>query len=167
LIALLPEQRAGVYVLANLDHAELRHALMYRVLDLYEGNAPRDWSSELHTLYGTLAQHERDAKQKRASQRVAGTHPSLPLERYAGMYSDSTYGNVVVTTGGDALHFGFAGGTARPLEHWDYDTFRARPDTPVDGDLFITFAPDGAGHVSALRVFGVTFTRAANDSLGS
>ena len=167
LIALLPEQRAGVYVLANLDHAELRHALMYRVLDLYEGNAPRDWSSELHTLYSTLDHEEREAERKRASQRVAGTHPSLPLERYAGTYVDSTYGTVVVTAGGDALHFSFAGGAAKPLEHWDYDTFRERPDTPVDRDRFVTFAPDGAGQVRALRVFGVTFTRAASDSPGS
>jgi hypothetical protein len=29
----------------------------------------------------------------------------------------------------------------------------------MDGDLFVTFAPDGAGHVSSTRAFGVTFMR--------
>ena len=159
LIALLPDQRAGVYVLANLDHAELRHALMYRVLDLYEGNAPRDWSADMHKLYGGLEQQERAAKRDRATRRASNTHPSLPLERYTGTYSDSTYGNVIVTLGDSTLQFSFAGGPVRPLEHWDYDRFRAHPDTPMDDDLFVTFAPDGAGHVSSARAFGVTFMR--------
>ena len=51
IIGLLPDRNVGVYVLANLDHAELRHALMYRVLDLYAGNPARDWSDELHALF--------------------------------------------------------------------------------------------------------------------
>src|SRR5258708_7268894 len=51
LIGLLPEQRVGVYVLANLDHAELRHALMYRVFDLYTGGPARDWSADVRALF--------------------------------------------------------------------------------------------------------------------
>ena len=47
IIGLLPDRRVGVYVLANLDHAELRHALMYKVFDLYTGKPERDWSADL------------------------------------------------------------------------------------------------------------------------
>src|SRR3954470_14386614 len=53
LIGLLPEQNVGVYVLANLDHAELRHALMYQVFDLYGAGPGRDWSRDLRTLLAT------------------------------------------------------------------------------------------------------------------
>jgi CubicO group peptidase (beta-lactamase class C family) len=45
LIGLMPNERLGVYVLENLDHAELRHALMYRAFDLYNGGPSRDWSA--------------------------------------------------------------------------------------------------------------------------
>ena len=51
IIGLMPDRNVGVYVLENLDHAELRHALMYQVLDLYAGNPVRDWSSDLHALF--------------------------------------------------------------------------------------------------------------------
>ena len=54
IIGLIPDERLGVYVLANADHVELRHALMLKVFDLW-GPSPskgRDWSTELRTLYG-------------------------------------------------------------------------------------------------------------------
>ena len=55
IIGLIPDERLGVYVLANLDHAEVRHALMYMVFDLWapdgagsgKREAGRDWSAEL------------------------------------------------------------------------------------------------------------------------
>src|SRR5262252_1566520 len=51
IIGLLPDRRTGVYVLANTDHAELRHALLYEAFDLWAGNPPRDWSKELFALF--------------------------------------------------------------------------------------------------------------------
>ena len=52
IIGLIRDEHLGVYVLSNLDHAELRHALMYRVFDLYgTGNRTRDWSADLLDLY--------------------------------------------------------------------------------------------------------------------
>jgi CubicO group peptidase (beta-lactamase class C family) len=37
----------GVYVLANRDHVEVRHALMYRAFDHFLGGVVRDWSADL------------------------------------------------------------------------------------------------------------------------
>jgi hypothetical protein len=34
IIGLIPDERLGVYVLANADHVEFRHALMLTVFDL-------------------------------------------------------------------------------------------------------------------------------------
>jgi hypothetical protein len=160
LIGLIPDRRLGVYVLANLDHAELRHALMYRVFDLYSGNPPRDWSKELLDLYGKLDAKAK-AKQREAEQRrVADTHPSLPLERYAGTYTEPTFGDVVVSVRQGALHFAFGRGRVADLTHWQYDTFQARwEDVRMDPSL-IVFTPDGTGGVSAVRAFNITFVRA-------
>jgi CubicO group peptidase (beta-lactamase class C family) len=35
IIGLIPDERLGVYVLANADHVEARHALMLKVFDLW------------------------------------------------------------------------------------------------------------------------------------
>ncbi|HJR67650.1 MAG TPA: serine hydrolase [Gemmatimonadaceae bacterium] len=160
LIGLIPDRRLGVYVLANLDHAELRHALMYRVFDMYSGNAPRDWSKELLALYGGLERQADSAQQDQIRRRVADTRPSLPLDRYAGTYTNQTYGNAVVTIRDGVLHFAFGRGRAGTLTHWHYDTFQAKWDDVRRGPSFVVFAPDGAGGVSSVRAFGITFTRA-------
>ena len=52
IVGLVPEKNLGVVVLENLDHAELRHALLWRALDLWGGvKNGRDWSTELKAIY--------------------------------------------------------------------------------------------------------------------
>src|SRR4029079_16865982 len=54
IIGLLPERRLGVAIFTNLDHSELRHALMYTVFDRYLGpvaGVNHDWSGEMLTMY--------------------------------------------------------------------------------------------------------------------
>ncbi len=48
---LVRDEGLGVYVLGNLDHAELRHAIMYTVIDRYAGHRDHDWSAEFLKLY--------------------------------------------------------------------------------------------------------------------
>jgi CubicO group peptidase (beta-lactamase class C family) len=161
ILGLIPERRLGMVVLVNLDHAELRHALMYRVFDMYSGNAPRDWSKELLALYSGLERQADSARRDQIQRRVADTRPSLPLDRYAGTYTNQTYGNVVVSVRNDGLHFAFGRGRVATLTHWHYDTFQAKWDDVRRDPSLIVFAPDGAGGVSSVRAFGITFTRAA------
>jgi CubicO group peptidase (beta-lactamase class C family) len=155
IIGLMPDRRLGVYVLANLDHAELRHALMYQVFDLYAGRAGGDWSKDLKTLFADLRARQAGA----ASARPSGPAPSLPLERYAGSYVDSTYGAVDVTLMNGALHAHFGKVDLGTLEPWQYESFRAMGPPPERDVTRMTFVTDGAGGIAALRVFGVTFER--------
>jgi CubicO group peptidase (beta-lactamase class C family) len=155
LIGLLPEQRVGVYVLANLDHAELRHALMYQVFDLYGANPPRDWSGDLLKLFAS----HRPAGGS-APARATNTRPSLALERYVGTYADSAYGAIQVTLAGNALHAKFEKADLGDLQHWEYDVFRSTPARSTDSPLTLTFVPDGSGGVSAIRTFGASFIKA-------
>ena len=162
IIGLLPDRRLGVYVLANSDHAELRHALMYRVFDLYAGTGgtpPRDWSTELRTLYGERRDRGLAAQKERERRRATDTRPSLPLERYAGIYTDSTYGDVIVTARRDTLHLVFGSAFVGELSHWQYDQFRARwADERLDPS-FVVFQPDGTGGITGVRALGITFHR--------
>jgi CubicO group peptidase (beta-lactamase class C family) len=158
---LIRDERLGVYVLANLDHAELRHALMYRVFDLY-GNGPgRDWNAEVKALYDSIGS---EAEQKRAElekERIAGTRPSLPLASYAGSYSDPLAGKISVSAGGEGLRLRYGPGLEGVLEHWNYDSFRIRWDKRWRGRAFVIFRLGRDGEVEALEVQGLSFRREA------
>jgi CubicO group peptidase (beta-lactamase class C family) len=160
IIGLLPERRVGVYVLANLDHAELRHALMYRVFDLARGRPGRDWSAELLALHTRLDAQADSARRLQQQRRAADTRPSLPLDRYAGTYSSPTYGDAVVSLRDGALHFAFSKGRRGRLTHWQYDTFEAQWEDIRMTPSQVVFALDGAGGVASVRAFGITFPRA-------
>ena len=94
---LIRDEKLGVYVLGNLDHAEVSHALMYSVFDRAAGKPARDWSAELQKLYGEQPAAQCRGQKRIESQRVAGTSPSLPLAAFAGTYSDPLRGDVTVT----------------------------------------------------------------------
>jgi CubicO group peptidase (beta-lactamase class C family) len=160
IIGLMPNERVGVYVLENLDHAELRHGLMYSVFDLYTGGPSRDWSAELHTLFADAAR----ANQGRAVARNAQARPSLPLERYAGTYVDSAYGTVTVTIANGALKAQIVNEPVQDLEPWEYETFRTVSTDPSRPATSLTFRPDGTGGISSVQLLGIAFarTRATN-----
>lgn len=159
IIGLVPDRRLGVYVLANADHAELRHALMFRVFDMYAGRPARDWSGELRALYGEIEERGRAAQKAFTDARVAGTSPALPLARYAGSFADSLNGTVRVSVEGSSLRVTRGKGFTGVLEHWHYDTFLARWDDSRRSASPITFSigPDGA--VSAIEVGRTRFGR--------
>jgi len=160
IIGLIPDERLGVYVLANADHVEARHALMLKVFDLW-GPSPskgRDWSSELRTLYGDMQTKATLAAKAAEAKRVTGTKPTLPLARYAGVYTDSLYGDVTVTAAGDGLRLK-VGTLEGSLEHWQYDTFRIRWDNRWQGGELLAFVLGADGAPSRVEMGGQTFAR--------
>ena len=158
---LIRDRGLGVYVLANLDHAELRHALMYRVFDAYLGRPPRDWSADLLTLYRGLASDAEAASTKADAARVMGTTPSLTLERYAGTYRDALLGTVTITWQGAGLRAQYGRGFVGPLAHWHYDTFKATWDARWRGRSLVTFHLDARGQVASVTTDQGTFARIA------
>ncbi len=156
IIGLLPEQRVGVFVLGNLDHIELRHALMYQVFDLYSAGPARDWSSDLKAL---LASKRAARPAPPSAARVAVAKPSLAVEKYAGTYVDSAYGVVVVAAKNGTLTGRYDTLELGVLTHSDFDTFRSTPVKSLDGATPLVFQLDGAGGVASVRMLGVTFVR--------
>jgi CubicO group peptidase (beta-lactamase class C family) len=150
IVGLVPARRLGIVVLANRDHAELRHALMYRIFDAYLGGPPRDWSAEMRALYQRIEDSVKVAEKKVEAKRVKGTRPSLPLARYAGTYADSLYGPVTVSL--DAGHLVLAPSEflTADLEHWNYDTFRAHYRNRWLGTSMVTFRLAADGTLAAL-----------------
>lgn len=164
IVGLVPGEELGVAVLANLDHAELRHGLMWTVFDLFGAEAPaageaRDWSAELRELYGELEREAEAREAERRAGRVPDTRPSLPLERYAGSYVHELYGTLAVALDGDTLRLLAGPRLAATLEHWHYDTFEAHFDRRWQGEAFATFDLDRTGHPATLEVLGSRYRR--------
>ena len=163
IIALMPSRHLGVYVLENLDHAELRHALIYKVFDMYhpplKGPA-RDWSADVKALFEARHTAARAAAAAAAKQAPRANAPaSLALDQYAGTYVDSTYGNVEITLRDSTLSARYEKFVIGELVHTSYDSFRSRKDDPMEGVTELTFVPDGTGHVASIQAFGATFVR--------
>jgi CubicO group peptidase (beta-lactamase class C family) len=155
IIGLMPNEHLGVYVLENLDHAELRHALMYRAFDLYNGGPARDWSAEVSALFARLRQGAGPVVQ--AAQHVERP-ASVAIEKYAGTFVDSAYGTVTVTNANGKLRARVVTDPEVELDHWDVDSFRTHATNPRD-QIALTFTPDGIGGISAVRVAGIAFAR--------
>ena len=159
IVGLIRDERLGVVVLSNLDHMEARHALMFRAFDTFLGRESRDWSAEMRGLYEGLARDQQAARRKFEQKRVAGTRPTLPLEKYAGSYTHPVYGDVRVTLDGQALRMQFGSRAAR-LEHWHYDTFMIAWDRVWQPGQPVQFAIDPDGDVAAAEVGELRFARA-------
>ena len=158
IIGLLPDRRVGVAVMTNLDHSELRHALMYTVFDRFIGplrnggdnRGGHDWSAEMRAMYQRLADSSAALRRAEEAKRVANTRPALPLERYTGVYADSLFGTASVGMSNGQLTFQSAQRKGR-LEHWQYDVFRVTWEDPFWTPEFVSFSLDPDGSVGELR----------------
>jgi CubicO group peptidase (beta-lactamase class C family) len=150
ILGLLPDDRVGVVVLVNQDHAELRHALLLRTFDTYLGGASRDWSTDLLRLYAGEMHKTDSTERAQEATRIPGATPSLPVGRYVGVYRDSLYGSFVVRLERGAL-VGQRGPWIGDLEPWGYDTFRFRLRHWSRAATFVTTVLSPKGEVAELR----------------
>ncbi len=149
--AQLPDHKLAVYVQGNLDHTELRHAIMYRAFDEFALGVSRDWSSEFRQLYGGIRQRAKAAERKADSTRVRNTNPSLPLTAYVGSYSSPLYGNATVTIKDSKLHVSINNVMTGTLAHWHFDTFRLAYDQLWNGHDPVSFVLNSQGRVARLN----------------
>jgi len=162
LVAMVPEEKFGIVILSNMNGSQLPTAVMLRAIDMQLERPARDWSAQMHTRFDSLLARAR-AAQAKATARVPNTKPSLALAEYVGTYADSAYGTVSVTESNGALNFAYGSTWRGPLEHWHFDTFHLKLDTPVLRPAPVTFRLNAAGKVDDLVVDlagPVTFKRA-------
>jgi len=150
----------AVYVFANLDHAELRHAILYKAIDLYVfDDDSRDWHEETFKLYSGFREGAIQALKKRDEERVLGTNPSLALEEYTGTYRHEMLGSVNVSLEEGQLHFDLNDYRFYKTEHWHYDTFISNKDPQFRSKVLISFNLNTSGNVMDLTVFGQQFIK--------
>ena len=155
----LPDQKLAVYVQGNLDHAELRHALMFRAFDEFALGPNRDWSAELLNLYGGFKQQAKAAKRKADSTHVLNTKLSLPLSDYVGNYTDPQYGTATISMKNGKLHLSMNSLFTGDLTHWHFDTFRIAYDQFWNGTDPVSFTLNPAGKIQKLAWGGIELTK--------
>lgn len=155
----LPSEKLAVYVFGNYDHAEVRHALMFKAFDHFALGGTRDWSSEFNTLYKKI-QADGEKKEKAfESSRVLNTNPSLALDAYTGHYTDPLYGEVIITRENDELVLVANQVVKARVRHWHYDTFRGWYDKRWYGKLNANFILDEKGKVASMSFDGLKLTK--------
>src|SRR5690606_34732561 len=104
---------------------------------------PKDWIAAYEAIMKREAEENRRVAAAAQQSRDVHSRPSLPLEQYAGTYTDAWYGDVAIENadGKLAIEFSHSPALRGPLEHWQHDTFIARwADRELRADAYITFA---------------------------
>jgi CubicO group peptidase (beta-lactamase class C family) len=156
LAAFVPEEKLGIVVLTNANGSPMPAISMYRALDAMLAQPARDWSAEYMKVRARGRERAKEAESKRLAQRASGTKPSLPIEKYAGVYADSLYGDVRITQNGGRLVAKYGTMFEGELEHWHYDTFRATWKARNMGRNFLTFALDTDGKIRGVEFDGMS-----------
>jgi CubicO group peptidase (beta-lactamase class C family) len=152
----------AVYVFANLDHAELRHAIMYKAIDLYVfDDDSRDWNEEIFKLYAGFREQTKEAIKKRDKEHVLETSPSLVLDQYSGIYQHEMLGKVTVSVMDEQLQINLNNHLYYKTAHWHYDTFITNKDPKWRYRLLVNFNLNTSGKTEELEVFGEKFTKTA------
>jgi hypothetical protein len=151
MVGLLPEERVGIVVLTNMEGNSLRESLMYYFFDRVLGAPQRDWSKIALIEKASVDSIEAKDLLAKEAKRIQGTHPSLDLGRYAGVYEDSLYGKSNVTMENGHLVLELAPKEVGDLQHWHYDTFKVVWRDHRDGWNLVTFSLSDDGKISGYK----------------
>ena len=164
-VVMIPEKKIGIAVLSNklpnAAYVAIPHFLTEKLLGLPE----RDWNKAYVDIDKENKDKATEAKTKKDEAHVKNTHPSLALEKYAGVYESDILGRATVSVESDALSGEAASKRGKfhvqlqshkslsgILEHWHYDTFECHWDDPVLGESLMPFIMDGQGNITEFRV---------------
>jgi hypothetical protein len=158
LIAIIGLDREGnraVVVLGNRDHAEMRHAVLWQVMDESAAAERRDWNQAVWELYQKSAE-EREAQWAQTRQnRLRKTHLTLAPEHYAGRYLNPALGSIRIELAGRDLLLR-TGAMDVAQTHWHLDTFLVE-HAPWELREFAEFRIGPDGRIASLRLFGEQF----------
>jgi len=160
IIGLIPDEHFGVYIFGNRDHTELRHALMYKAIDLFCFNDnTHDWSNDFFTLYKKLKQDAKKKETEKEAKRVSNTIPSLEISAYEGKYSNEIFGNAEIVFHNDSLLLKYPNNVTLHLTHWHFDTFLGKYNYPWFDKSWVQFSLNDLGKISQFEMDGLVYKK--------
>jgi CubicO group peptidase (beta-lactamase class C family) len=157
-VMLVPEENLGVVVLTNAEEDGAFDSILYHVLDSYFHVPPTDWIAAFKSVRDMREKEAAEILKKAEAGRDANSKPSLPLEKYAGVYNDAWYGPITIhyENGGLVISFDHTPTMIGDLEHWQYNAFKAHWRVRTIEDAFITFALNADGSIESAKMAAVS-----------
>lgn len=155
----MPSEKTGVYIFANLDHAEARHALMLKSFDHYTLGGDTDWSKEFLNLYSGIKKKSEELAKQQEAKRILNTKPSMDLTGYVGTYSDPLYGTITIAIKNNLLQLSNLKAGTATLTHWNYDSFLVSWEKKWKDKGFVSFHINIEGKVDNLNFDGVVLNK--------
>jgi CubicO group peptidase (beta-lactamase class C family) len=156
---LIPGMKIGVVVLTNQEEGAAFQAISLRAIDAMLGRPETDWVA----LYAERRRKQvADAEAsvgEAGAKRAASSKPSLPIEKYAGVYRDPWRDDVTIAleSGKLVMRFPRTELLVGDLEHWQYDTFVARwRDRSLHADAYVTFSLKPDGTIDEMKMLPVS-----------
>ncbi|MFT3768724.1 MAG: serine hydrolase [Minicystis sp.] len=150
-VAIAPEDRIGVVVLANVPWTGLPEAMVFRLLDAYLGAPEKDWSA-LRLDLSLKSRARTAAKRKELDGDRRDEKPPLPVEKYLGAYTSDLLGAATIDRQGDRLVLRMAAALRGTLEPWRGPVFRIHFDDPELGVALCTFEVGADGAVTGFAL---------------
>lgn len=150
---LVPEKNLGIVIFTNGMTGSYQ-ALGWTVLDWALGAPKTDWLGMILARDQGGQTADQVFEDSAAAARKQDVGPSLPLERLAGRYTDEWYGDVSLTVedGHLVMRWSHSPPYTADLEHWQYDTFRARMREKTTADAFVTFSLKADGTIDRMTL---------------
>ncbi len=121
-VSFFPTDSIGIVVLVNQNGSSVpsvvRNILSDRVLKL----SYKDWQTTLKSANEKAKKAGEEAKKNTEPARKLNTHPSHPLQDYAGDYANPGFGNIHISLNQDSL-FAYTPSQELYLRHSNYDVF--------------------------------------------
>jgi len=172
IIAMVRDKNIALQVFANMDGAELRHALVYKIFDLllFDDNS-RDWNSEVFELYNERSERYKKSYFESFENRDKSKKLSYELKDFVGKFSNDMYGDIAVTlrtregkkskkkyylnldVNNNIKNF--------DLEWWEGNTFLTDKDEKWLEKLFVDFIEED-GSIKSLKIYNVKFDKVSN-----
>lgn len=157
-VMLVPEENLGVVILTNAEEGGAFDSILYHVLDYYFHVPSTDWVKAFKAVKDQDEKDAAETMQKANAARDANSKPSLPLEKFAGVYNDAWYGpiSIRVENGSLVISFDHTPGMVGDLRHWQYNTFKAHWRVRTIEDAFVTFSLNSDGSIDSARMAAVS-----------
>src|SRR5260370_18408281 len=95
-VMLVPDENLGLVILTDAEQGGALGSILFHILDHYLALKSTDWIA----LYMPAAeQEEKDAAEvmkKQDTGRASDSKPAVPMEKYAGIYTDAWYGPATI-----------------------------------------------------------------------
>jgi CubicO group peptidase (beta-lactamase class C family) len=148
-IAMVPDLNLGIAVFTNQESTGAYYSVIYHLLDYYMKFPSFDWISGYKNREDSSVARTKREQKKNIIVPDVNTKPSLPLEKYAGIYNDKLIGDISITKDNNSmvLRFEQSPQLVADLKHFQYDTFIAHfrnKDFRADSYLTFSLNPDGS-----------------------